>query len=95
MKTIKLLRTKRYFHRDTLYLLGKKYTVKDEVANELLGKTDAEDLPYFVETSADAEQIERAAKIRSAEAKNTRRKREAAPVAEDDFDSAQEEGVVV
>ena len=76
MKTIKLLRTQRYAYGDQFFVLGKSYTVKDEIADTLLQEEDSYGLPYFVETSTDISKMEREEKIKRAAKKVTRRKAE-------------------
>lgn len=70
MKTVKLLRTKRYNHEGTTYELGRKYPVKDALGKTLLAQIDDSGLPYFIETSADADAVQRDAEIKAAESKS-------------------------
>lgn len=74
MKTVKLLRTQRYVYGDQLFVLGKNYTVKDDLAEKLLEDEDSHGLPYFVETSTDTKKMERETTIRRASKTPARRK---------------------
>jgi len=93
MKSIKLLKTKRYNYKDKTYVHGKTYSLNDTLANELLRKEDG-GLPYFIMSDDDPDEVIQEGKVKAAEKASSKKPKDNGGEDPNDGVSSENDGAV-